>query len=82
MGVAVEIVSLTAFIFLLPVSVAASLNSVVGQRREMSDNVDSVIYPSQTGSKKCGWQLVSRVISSRSKVIAANVLTAAILDFR
>ncbi len=48
-GVAVEIVSPAHFVqwlFQLPVSVAAILNSIVGKRREMSGNVDSVICKS------------------------------------
>ena len=48
-GVAVGIVSpahCVQYLFLLPVSVAAILNSVGGRRREMSGNVDSAISKS------------------------------------
>ena len=61
-GVAVGIVSPAHFVqcvFPLPVSVAGILNSVVGQHRKMSGNVDSVI--SKSGLvENVGVQLKSR----------------------
>ena len=66
-------------LFPLSVTVAAILNSAVSQRLKMSGNVNSVIFMSGLS-----WYIsLNRVvISSRSKVIAASVLTSAILDFR
>ena len=59
---------------------AAILRSAGDRRREMSDNVSSVIFKSGLVENMGVEDEV--VISNRSKVIAASVFPAAILDFR
>jgi len=68
-GAAVEIVSpayCAQWLFPLPVSVAAVLDSVAGQRQEMSVNVDSVIFKSGMVETV---EVAVEIVSSRSNVL-------------
>ena len=69
-------------LFPLPVSMAAILNSVGGRCREMSGNGDSVISKSGLVENVGEEVEIASLSQANSKVIAASVFTAAILDLQ
>jgi len=76
-GVAAKSVSASS---LRSIVISTSVFSVGGRLRKCQA-MSTVSYSSRAWSKMLGRKLTRIVISSRSKVITASVLTAAILDF-